>query len=515
MQSLSDIDHKQMYPMSNIYKLRPAMSTDTSPLPSVSNNHELQGSNIPSRHTLNLSVNGTAHTLDVESWVPLLDLLRERFKLTGTKKGCDQGQCGACTVLVDGKRINSCLTLAVMQEGRAITTVEGLATGDVLHPLQEAFISHDAFQCGYCTPGQLCSAVGLINEGEARTEAGIRELMSGNVCRCGAYPQIVPYSVSRIIYALVIGTASLCTASFSHAADRYGSVLFQNDAFVGHDGGGYTNGTFFSSIRVPTSNERIVTPGVLLANIAPILGLPEAMLTIASFGQIMVTPADITRRVPYPTDAPYVGALAFRSAQIYIEGETADMTALTLGVIGPAAGAKQTQRFIHRLTGSNEPKGWGTQVSNRPLFGLDRARSWRFPWSTSTGEASGDAIVQATGTLGNLESSAGGNLLLRYGTGLAKSFPTTAIGDGRGADPFLVGQGWFLFAGLAAARVFNHIGIHGDAKLRNYRMHTTLGVAYGWESSSLTFSLQSEEPVVEDSKKRQRYGSLTYVVRFP
>ena len=180
-----------MSPRLAIYKLEPAMNTQTSPPASVSNRPELQRANTPSKHTLRLSVNGIACTVDVESWVTLLDLLRERFNLTGTKKGCDQGQCGACTVLVDGKRINSCLTLAVMQEGREVTTVEGLATGDVLHPLQEAFISHDAFQCGYCTPGQLCSAVGLINEGEARTEADIRELMSGNVCRCGAYPQIV------------------------------------------------------------------------------------------------------------------------------------------------------------------------------------------------------------------------------------------------------------------------------------------------------------------------------------
>ena len=121
----------------------------------------------------------------------LLDFLREHLDLTGTKKGCDHGQCGACTVLVDGRRVNACLMLTVMQDGREITTVEGLANGEMLHPLQEAFIAHDAFQCGYCTPGQLCSAVGLMHEGEARTEAEVRELMSGNVCRCGAYPQIV------------------------------------------------------------------------------------------------------------------------------------------------------------------------------------------------------------------------------------------------------------------------------------------------------------------------------------
>lgn len=153
----------------------------------------------PSRHTITLHVNGEGRNLQVEAWVTLLDLLRDRLHLTGTKKGCDHGQCGACTVLVNGKRINSCLTLAVMKDGCEITTVEGLAqlageqteeASDKLHPMQKAFIAHDAFQCGYCTPGQLCSAVGLMNEGEAKTHDEVRELMSGNICRCGAYPQI-------------------------------------------------------------------------------------------------------------------------------------------------------------------------------------------------------------------------------------------------------------------------------------------------------------------------------------
>jgi xanthine dehydrogenase YagT iron-sulfur-binding subunit len=138
-----------------------------------------------------LRVNGAARKLTVASWTTLLDALRLHLDLTGTKKGCDHGQCGACTVLVDGRRINSCLTLAVMKDGAEVTTIEGLARESTLHPLQQAFIDHDAFQCGYCTPGQICSAVGLIAEGKARTADEIRELMSGNICRCGAYPNIV------------------------------------------------------------------------------------------------------------------------------------------------------------------------------------------------------------------------------------------------------------------------------------------------------------------------------------
>lgn len=140
---------------------------------------------------LSIEVNGVPHQLSVEPRVTLLDLLREQIHLTGTKKGCDYGQCGACTVHVDGKRVLSCLSLAVMQNGKKVTTIEGLAKGDQLHPMQEAFIKHDGFQCGYCTPGQIMSAVACIKEGHADSEQEIREYMSGNICRCGAYPNIV------------------------------------------------------------------------------------------------------------------------------------------------------------------------------------------------------------------------------------------------------------------------------------------------------------------------------------
>jgi len=140
---------------------------------------------------IKLHVNGAARELTVEPRVTLLDALREVLRLTGSKKGCDHGQCGACTVLLDGRRANSCLTLAVAAAGTKVTTVEGLATGEDLHPVQAAFVKHDAFQCGYCTPGQICSAVGLIAEGHAKTEDDVREQMSGNICRCGAYPNIV------------------------------------------------------------------------------------------------------------------------------------------------------------------------------------------------------------------------------------------------------------------------------------------------------------------------------------
>jgi xanthine dehydrogenase YagT iron-sulfur-binding subunit len=143
------------------------------------------------RTELRLTINGQPHRLEVDIRTSLLDLLREHLHLTGTKKGCNQGACGACTVLVNDLRINSCLTLAVMHQGAEITTIEGVASGDELHPLQAAFIEQDAFQCGYCTPGQIVSGIACIREGHADSAGEIRRWMSGNICRCGAYPNIV------------------------------------------------------------------------------------------------------------------------------------------------------------------------------------------------------------------------------------------------------------------------------------------------------------------------------------
>src|SRR3954451_20619180 len=155
---------------------------------------------------ITLRVNGDVKEIDVAPWTTLLDALREHLGLTGTKKGCDHGQCGSCTVLVRGNRINSCLTLAVMHDGEEVTTVEGLSNGESLHPLQQAFVEHDAFQCGYCTPGQICSAAGLISEGRAKSPDDIRELMSGNICRCGAYVNIVA-AIEQAMQAVNKGAA--------------------------------------------------------------------------------------------------------------------------------------------------------------------------------------------------------------------------------------------------------------------------------------------------------------------
>jgi xanthine dehydrogenase YagT iron-sulfur-binding subunit len=163
----------------------------------------------PDAVPVSLSVNGVTRVVSIEPRVSLLDVLRERLELTGTKKGCDQGTCGACTVWLDGRRILACLTLAMVCEGHEVTTIEGLATDGQLHPMQRAFITHDAFQCGYCTPGQLMSAVALMGEGHADSDAEIAEWMSGNICRCSAYPNI----------RAAIREVSVANGANGHAAD--------------------------------------------------------------------------------------------------------------------------------------------------------------------------------------------------------------------------------------------------------------------------------------------------------
>lgn len=162
-------------------------------------------------HDISLTINGEQHAVKIQSLTTLLDLLRGPLALTGTKKGCDHGQCGACTVLINGERINSCLKLAITLDGFEITTIEGIGSEDHLHPMQAAFVAHDALQCGYCTPGQICSAIGLITEGHARNREEIRELMSGNLCRCGAYTNIAD-AIEEIQHGSVSG-------SFKEAAE--------------------------------------------------------------------------------------------------------------------------------------------------------------------------------------------------------------------------------------------------------------------------------------------------------
>jgi xanthine dehydrogenase YagT iron-sulfur-binding subunit len=162
-----------------------------SEIPTAQSELHEQSAIIPGTRPLTLKVNGQTHQITADPRATLLDTLRETLKLTGTKKGCDHGQCGACTVHIDGRRVNSCLTFAAMQQGKEITTIEGIGTPDHLHPMQASFVEHDGYQCGYCTSGQIMSATAILEEPIGPTDADLKEAMSGNICRCGAYPNIV------------------------------------------------------------------------------------------------------------------------------------------------------------------------------------------------------------------------------------------------------------------------------------------------------------------------------------
>lgn len=327
-------------------------------------------------------------------------------------------------------------------------------------------------------------------------------------------------AIARAIRFLLACTAA-AAASFAPPASaeeqRLGLTL-QNDIFAGSDGGGYTNGIAVNYLRSPGAGETSVAPQWLLAPVAPLLGVGPARLTVSSINQIMVTPADITRKVPDPADAPYLGALWFRAAQVAVEGEVADMLAVNLGMIGPASGARQSQTFIHRITGSDRPQGWHYQVANRPLVAIERYRALRFASSLDDTRPAADFIVLGGAALGNWQSSAGASLMLRYGTGLQRSYPTVMRQTLRTGDPGLLGRGWFVYTGVHADRMFSQMGIGSNqpvqgstAELRETQVVAVAGLAYGWDSGALTFSLQNSSSLTTLTGRRKGYGSLSYM----
>jgi hypothetical protein len=297
------------------------------------------------------------------------------------------------------------------------------------------------------------------------------------------------------------------------AAETFGYAAWQNDLFIGQDGGGYSNGLYLSRLRVASAGEDTIEPPSLMRPLVEGLGLPRPTLTALSIGQIMVTPRDITRDPPDSSDAPYIGALLVRSTYVTVHGPSVHMLALNLGVIGPASGAKQVQRFSHKVTGSREPRGWDTQVSNRGLFGVEGASGWRAAWRNDGGGPGADAIAIGQGVLGNLQSSVGTTLMLRYGRGLDRSYPTTPRILSQRGDPMLVEEGWFTFAAFSYDRIALHAGFDDDdpqrARLRKNSLRSTAGLAYGWKNSSLTISVARDSALVEAGQPHS-YASLSY-----
>jgi hypothetical protein len=312
-----------------------------------------------------------------------------------------------------------------------------------------------------------------------------------------------------------------CATQSVRADERFFTFTGQNDIFFGNDGGGYTNGVVFGVMRTPSPGEPSVAPPALLAPLATVLGAGKPALASNSLAQFMVTPRDKSRSIPTAPDSPYIGVLQWRSAQVAVREQIADLIAVDLGVVGPASGAAQTQRFVHRLFGSEGPRGWGSQGRNRLLAGLEAYRARRFRWSdTPTAETTGDFVLLGGATLGNLESSVGGTALIRYGRDLERSFPTVVRAEGRSSDPFVIGHGWFTYIGYSVDR-FTGMRIGDDtpaenpANLRKSAMVALAGIAFGWGESSLTLSLQSASPFVVGNSERQSFGSISFRTRIP
>lgn len=319
------------------------------------------------------------------------------------------------------------------------------------------------------------------------------------------------------INLLVAAITALSNADNAIAEESLGAVTVQNHNFAGSKADGYTNGIFLSRIRMPSPNENDVDSSLLLDPTVTWLGMPKPTLASSSLGQIMITPHAIEQRIPDPNDVPYVGELVFRSANVYVHDDVADLLALNLGVLGPASGAAQMQRFIHSTLNDTRPRGWSSQGRNKPFVAIDAYRAWRYHWPDSgNGRTSGDFVTLGGAALGNQESSVGVTLLARYGTNLDRSFPTVARLNGRSGDPIAIDNSWFAYTGFSADRIVSNRGIGSstpgnNSQLRKTQVVPVVGIAYGWLRSSLTFSLQSATPLIESGHHRQSYGSITYI----
>ena len=329
---------------------------------------------------------------------------------------------------------------------------------------------------------------------------------------------MTPTTLAARLSVALLTLGALAAAGTARAEEKHLAVMLQNDVFAGTDGGGYTNGLAVAYIRSTTPGETALAPDWLLAPVAPWLAVGPAAMTSISLNQVMITPRDITTKEPNPMDAPYLGALWVRAAQVSVHGDVADMFSLNLGMIGPASGARQAQTFIHRITGSTRPQGWDSQVSNRLLYGIERYRAVRFASGDGDSAApSLDAIVLGGGEAGNMLSSLGGSMMLRYGTSLKHSYASSVRQLARSGDPLIYGRGWMVYLAVHGDHFFSHAGISNDlppggtrAELRESQLIGQAGIAYGWGDSSLSFSLQNTSALTTGSGRRKAYGSLTY-----
>lgn len=316
--------------------------------------------------------------------------------------------------------------------------------------------------------------------------------------------------------------ALLFTVGQARADTDWVSVIWHNDVFLNKDGGGYTNGLYASWYDVSdTEPEEFDAPWLT----RPLMGWliddegEDFAVSSHTIGQAMMTPKDIKESVPDPDDAPYAGLLFWRSGYIRMEGNQADKVSVTLGIVGPSSRAEEVQRFVHKVVGANEPKGWDYQIKDEPVGQIRRARVWRYN-AELEGLPEADLLLVGEGAVGNLETSAGVSVMARFGTRLKRSFGTASQTIGRVSSPMAIGRGWNIYVGAGASLVYNQIFISGsglrsgpEADLRREQFAGFAGFSYSWDNLSLTGSFVSNTPLDENSTARQRFGTLTIAWR--
>lgn len=312
---------------------------------------------------------------------------------------------------------------------------------------------------------------------------------------------------------------ALLASSPAQAEVDWVSLIWHNDLFAHQDGGGYTNGAYISWYDVSDLGQTtdIKAPLLTRSLMWMIDEDPQFSFSAYTIGQAMITPKDISQTNPNPSDAPYAGLLFLRSSYIAVHEHYADTISTTIGILGPDSGAEGTQKFIHKITESTEPKGWDSQLENEPVGQISRARVWRL---YNDKHPNIDVLTLANGSLGNLESSLGTGLLLRFGTGLEKSFSTAALLTGRTSNPIAVDGGWYTYFGVTADYVHNQIFVNGNtfrdspsANLKHEQYNFIAGLSYSWTDVSISLAYQIGTPLDLNTSARQKFGALTLAWR--